>query len=286
VTAEINAPPEVKRILKTSCYNCHSNETHLSWFDRVAPAYWIAAADVKQARTHLNFSEIAQLPAAQQSAILYEALNQIQLGGMPLKSYTLLHPEANVSPEDLATLKNYLHPSDTNTPNPAAETAAKTAADDQYEKWIHASTPARNVQPALNGIAYIPGYQDWKIISTTDRFDNHTMRVIFGNDVAIKAIADHNIHPWPDGTIFAKGAWAQEVDENGDVKTGQFIQVEFMIKDHQKYASTEGWGFARWRGTNLKPYGKDAAFTSECTGCHKPVRENDYVYTFPLTGQQ
>lgn len=290
VTAEINAPPEVKRILKTSCYNCHSNETHLSWFDRVAPAYWIAAADVKQARTHLNFSEIAQLPAAQQSAILYEAINQIQLSGMPLKSYTLLHPEANVSPEDLATLKNYLHPTDTNTPNPAAETAAKTAAktaaDDQYDKWIHAGTPIHNVQPALNGIAYIPGYQDWKIISTTDRFDNQTMRVIFGNDVAIKAIADRNIHPWPDGTIFAKGAWAQQVDENGDTKTGQFIQVEFMIKDHQKYASTEGWGFARWRGTDLKPYGKDAAFTSECTGCHKPVRENDYVYTFPLTGQQ
>src|SRR5580698_10117267 len=140
VTAEINATPEVKRILKTSCYNCHSNETHLSWFDRVAPAYWIAAADVKQARTHLNFSEIAQLPAAQQSAILYEAINQIQLSGMPLKSYTLLHPEANVSPEDLATLKNYLHPTDTNTPNPAAETAAKTAADDQYDKWIHANT--------------------------------------------------------------------------------------------------------------------------------------------------
>jgi hypothetical protein len=282
VTAELKAPPEVKRILKTSCYNCHSNETHLFWFDRVAPAYWIAASDVKEARKHLNFSEIEKLPAAQQSAILYEAISQIQLGGMPLKSYTLLHPEANVSPDDLAILKNYLHPTETSTPNPAAG----TAADDQYEKWIHASAPTTNVQPTLNGIAYISGYQDWKIISTTDRFDNHTTRVIFGNDVAIKAIAENNIHPWPDGTIFAKGAWAQQVDENGDTKTGQFIQVEFMIKDHQKYASTEGWGFARWRGTDLKPYGKDAAFTSECTGCHKPVRENDYVYSFPLTGQQ
>lgn len=48
VTAEIKAPPEVKRILKTSCYNCHSNETHLFWFDRVAPAYWIVTSDVKK----------------------------------------------------------------------------------------------------------------------------------------------------------------------------------------------------------------------------------------------
>jgi hypothetical protein len=282
VTAELKAPPEVKRILKISCYNCHSNETHLFWFDKVAPAYWIATSDVREARKHLNFSEIAKLPAAQQSALLYEAINQIQLGGMPLKSYTLLHPEANVSPDDLAILKNFVHPTQISIPNPAA----KTAADDQYGKWIHASTPVLDVQPAPNGIAYIPGYQDWKIISTTDRFDNNTMRVIFGNDVAIKAIAEGNIRPWPDGTMFAKAAWAQQVDENGDTKTGQFIQVEFMIKDRRKYASTEGWGFARWRGTDLKPYGKDAAFTSECTGCHKPLRENDYVYSFPLTGQQ
>ncbi|HEY6413003.1 MAG TPA: heme-binding domain-containing protein, partial [Edaphobacter sp.] len=117
VTAELKAPPEVKRILKTSCYNCHSNETHLFWFDKVAPAYWIASSDVREARKHLNFSEIDNLPAAQQSALLYEAINQIQLGGMPLKSYTLLHPEANVSPEDLATLRNFVHPTEIAIPN-------------------------------------------------------------------------------------------------------------------------------------------------------------------------
>ena len=42
----------------------------------------------------------------------------------------------------------------------------------------------------------------------------------------------------------------------------------------------------RWRGTDLKPYGKDAAFTNECVNCHTPVRQNDYVYTMPLKGQQ
>ena len=59
VTAELNAPPEVKAILKNSCYNCHSNETKLAWFDQVVPAYWLVASDVKEARKHLNFSEIA-----------------------------------------------------------------------------------------------------------------------------------------------------------------------------------------------------------------------------------
>jgi hypothetical protein len=283
VTAELAAPLEVKRVLRNSCYNCHSNETRLLWFDRIAPASWLVASDVYEARRHLNFSEIGKLPAAQQRGALYEAVNMIQLGPMPLKSYKLLHPMARVSPEDLDVLKNYLNPL------PAAATAdekAKAAADLQYEQWIHTGGPLLSVQNSPNGISYISDYKNWKVISTTNRFDNKTLRIILGNDVAMKAIADHRTNPWPDGTTFAKAAWLQQPDENGDIRTGAFIQVEFMIKDAHRYASTQGWGFARWRGTDLKPYGKDAAFTNECTGCHAPLRHNDYVYSFPLAGQQ
>jgi hypothetical protein len=69
---------------------------------------------------------------------------------------------------------------------------------------------------------------------------------------------------------------------NGGLQTGKFIQVEFMVKDAKKYASTAGWGWGRWRGMDLKPYGKDAHFTDECVGCHTPVKGNDYVYTQPV----
>src|ERR1700761_9852556 len=65
VTAELQAPPEVKQILQNSCYSCHSNETKLAWFDEVAPVSWLVARDIKEARHHLNFSEIGKLPAAQ-----------------------------------------------------------------------------------------------------------------------------------------------------------------------------------------------------------------------------
>ena len=68
VTAEVEAPPEVKQILRASCYNCHSNETHLAWFDQIVPAYWLVASDVKRARSHLNFSEIGAQAAAVQKA--------------------------------------------------------------------------------------------------------------------------------------------------------------------------------------------------------------------------
>src|ERR1700733_6117566 len=94
VTAELQAPAEVKEVLRNSCYNCHSNETKLSWFDEFAPPYWLVAQDVKEARSHLNFSEIAKLPAAQQKGFLFEAVNMIQLRAMPLPSYLKAHPGA------------------------------------------------------------------------------------------------------------------------------------------------------------------------------------------------
>ena len=282
-TAELAAPPEVRRVLKTSCYNCHSNETKLSWFDQVAPAYWLVSRDVKEARSHLNFSEIGKLPPAKQKGLLWEAVNQVQLGAMPLPTYVAMHPEAHVSDADLAVLKNYLHPSGA---TPAADDVETAVANKQYDAWIHAANHTIDVKPEHNGIAYMPDFKNWKVVSTTDRFDNNTIRMIFGNDVAVRAIAEHRINPWPDGATFAKAAWHKQNDPDGTTRTGSFIQVEFMVKGAQKYSSTGGWGYARWVGMDLKPYGKDAGFTGECVGCHNPVGKNDYVYTFPLEGLQ
>lgn len=280
VTAELQTSPEVKEILKTSCYSCHSNETKLPWFDQIAPAYWIVVKDVNDGRKQLNFSEIGRLPAAQQRGILFETVSNIQMGVMPLPSYLRVHPHAAVTAEQLAVLKAYLSP-------PAMATAAATdTADADYSNWIHAGDVSAHVHPAPNGIAFLRDYKNWKTISSTERFDNNSMREILGNDVAVKAIAEDQIHPWPDGTVFAKVAWLDQPDGKGLVRTGAFYQVEFMIRDSKKYASTLGWGWARWRGADLKPYGKDASFTGECVNCHRPLRSTNYVFTSPIGGQQ
>jgi Haem-binding domain/Cytochrome P460 len=282
-TAELQAPPEVQQIFRTSCYDCHSNQTKLRWFDQIVPAYWLVAHDVKDGRAKLNFSEIGALPLAQQKGILYEALNQVQLGAMPLPDYTRLHPDAVVTPEQVSVIENYLNP----PAAPQSESQTDASADDaQYQKWLHPEGTPHRVAPAPNGIEFPADYKNWKEISTTDRFDNQSVRVILGNDVAVQAIAENHINPWPDGTTFAKIAWAARDDGQGHERTGAFLQVEFMIRDRHKYAATKGWGWARWRGLDLTPYGKDAEFTDECIGCHTPVRDDDYVFTFPLQSQK
>jgi hypothetical protein len=56
VSAEVPATPEVRAILKRSCYDCHSNETRWPWYAYAAPMSWLLVYDVHEAREHMNFS--------------------------------------------------------------------------------------------------------------------------------------------------------------------------------------------------------------------------------------
>jgi hypothetical protein len=183
VTAELQVPAPVAQILRNSCYNCHSNETRLSWFDQVAPARWLVAYDVKTARSHVNFSELGKLPPAAQRGTLYEAVNQIRLGAMPLPRYRHAHPSSVITPQQLDVLEQYLQPFAPLSPVPAQTAETQTAETGaQYHQWAASSHAERTVQsspqPAPNGLTFFPDYKNWKTISSTDRGDNHTLRFI------------------------------------------------------------------------------------------------------------
>jgi hypothetical protein len=139
------------------------------------------------------------------------------------------------------------------------------------------------VSPAPNGIRLPDGYKNWRLISSTHRTDNNTLRVILGNDIAVQAARSGSINPWPDGSVMAKLVWKDASHELWSAATipGAFVHAEFMIKDAKKYAATGGWGFARWLGMEQKPYGDDANFVQECYSCHTPMKHNDYVFTHP-----
>lgn len=133
---------------------------------------------------------------------------------------------------------------------------------------------------APNGIALFPDYMSWKVVAPSYRDDKGHIRIITGNEIAFSALHG-NRKPLPDGSVLAKVAWKTEKHPSFPVAAvpGAFVQVEFMVKDERKYRKTGGWGFARFVGSELKPYGKDAGFVSECYGCHLPVADNDYLFT-------
>lgn len=143
---------------------------------------------------------------------------------------------------------------------------------------------AAEVAPAPNGIALPAGYKDWRIIATSHRTDNQTLRVILGNEAAIEAARTGKTNPWPDGAVLGKLVFKDRNHEHWKAATvpGRFVHAEFMVKDSSQFAQTGGWGFARWLGAEQKPYGKDATFAQECFGCHTPMKTNDYVFTQPI----
>jgi hypothetical protein len=272
--AGLHAPPEIGNILEKDCYSCHSDERRLAWFDQIVPGYWLVRYDILAARERLNFSTLGSKPAAVQKATLYEGVNMIALGAMPLPRFLSLHPEAKVTPQELASLKAYLAPW-----TPPLQAGAVPESGDA----AITGAPLASVQPEFNRFPFDPAFESWKPISITDRGDNNSFRFVLGNGVAWNAAQSGNISPWPDGSRFAKIAWQQERGGDGLVHAGKFVQVELMVKDAQRYKDTEGWGWGRWRGADLKPYGEDSHFVNECTGCHQPLRGNDYVYTLPIT---
>jgi len=146
-----------------------------------------------------------------------------------------------------------------------------------------ASGAALAAEPAPNGITLPEGYKNWRMIASSQRTDNNTMRVILGNDKAVEAARAGKTNPWPDGAIMAKLVWKNKTLDKWAqaIVPGDFVHAEFMVKDAKKYEATGGWGFARWLGKDQKPYGKDANFVQECFGCHQPVKDRDWVFTEP-----
>lgn len=285
-TAEVGVPPQVRHILEKDCYSCHSDEPRLSWFDRIEPGYWLVRYDILAGRKHLDFSTVGSKPAAAQKAALYEAINMIQLVAMPLPRFLKLHPEARGTPEELAILKAFLAP----WKGAAVESGAKPPPGNPPSPSLRSNTASAQppvslpmVKPEFNGLPFDPGFENWKPLSFSDRGDNNTFRFILGNEIAVRAAQSGHITPWPDGSRFAKIAWQQKAGPDGLIYPGDFVQVEFMLKDGERYKSTDGWGWGRWRGLDLEPYGKDRAFAEECTSCHAPMHGNDYVYTPPMT---
>ncbi|WP_394775640.1 heme-binding domain-containing protein [Flavobacterium sp.] len=279
VTGDVKVPHEVQTILKNSCYDCHSNQTNLSWYDKIVPVSWLVAQHIKEGRSGLNFSKWDELSPADQKAKLWESINQISQGAMPLASYTLAHPQAKLSQKDIKVLQNYIWSLRVN--NKPQDTSKIKALNHQAEA-INKAQKTAQIPKAPNGIAYIADYKNWAVISTTQRVDNGTMRIIFGNDIAMKAIKEKKISPWPNGSILAKAAFEEIEDQDGNISQGAFKQVEFMVKDDKKYQKTNGWGFSRFKTPAMVPYGKNANFVIECMNCHQPMEKNDYVFTLPI----
>ena len=105
---QLEAPAEVKAILRESCMDCHSHETRWPWYSRLAPGSWLMARDVRHARAHFNLSEWGALEESYRQVDKENAWDQIEAGTMPPRRYLLLHLGARLTDQEKQTLRRWL----------------------------------------------------------------------------------------------------------------------------------------------------------------------------------
>lgn len=102
-----SGPSEITNILRHSCYDCHSNETVWPWYSSIAPASWLVAHDVHEAREKLNFSSWGSLDNFEQQHAKKEILEEVLDGEMPPLLYKLTHLGTALSETEKNTIKDW-----------------------------------------------------------------------------------------------------------------------------------------------------------------------------------
>jgi len=172
--------------------------------------------------------------------------------------------------------------------NSQAQNTGATVADAGVAKSDSPPAPGfgeANQESPVTFVTEIPaGYRDWRLISVAHEEGNlHSFAAVLGNDVAIKAYREEKL-PFPDGTIIAALHYHHVSSQENNKVFGRdqsFVpgdpsNIQFMIKDSKKYASTGGWGFGHFQ--DGRPLTVKAKLEG-CFDCHSQIKSRDLVFT-------
>lgn len=94
---ETKPSPEVKSILKETCFDCHSSVTRYPWYNNITPVnYWLAD-HIKHGKGHFDVSKWNEYSIKKKDHKLDELIEMVEAKEMPLNSYTWTHSEAKLT---------------------------------------------------------------------------------------------------------------------------------------------------------------------------------------------
>ena len=108
-TKVYNVPKNVATILKSSCYDCHSNNTNYPWYSNIQPTRFLMENHIKEGKENLNFSEWRNYSSRKQNNKLDRIVKEIKSNEIPLKSYTLIHKNAILTPTQKEEVINWIN---------------------------------------------------------------------------------------------------------------------------------------------------------------------------------
>jgi len=102
-----NPPTEIAEMMRTSCYDCHSNETVYPWYTYVQPVGWWVQKHIRAGKKGLNYSEWRQCNEEDKPSSLKEMAEEVEETKMPLLPYWLAHWDAKLNEEKRKKLVAY-----------------------------------------------------------------------------------------------------------------------------------------------------------------------------------
>ncbi|MGJ8743669.1 heme-binding domain-containing protein [Polaribacter sp.] len=102
-------PKSISRILKKSCYDCHSNNTNYPWYNKVQPAAWFVESHIQEGKKELDFSKWAEYSNRRKKSKLKSIMSQIRDNKMPLSSYTFIHSDAKLTKKEKKNITDFMN---------------------------------------------------------------------------------------------------------------------------------------------------------------------------------
>ena len=107
ITKLYTVPSDIQSILKTSCYDCHSNNTIYPWYSYIQPVAWWLNGHIKDGKRGLNFSEFAGYRIRKQYKRLEDINELVKKNEMPLDTYLWIHKYAKLNDQQKLILANW-----------------------------------------------------------------------------------------------------------------------------------------------------------------------------------
>lgn len=135
---------------------------------------------------------------------------------------------------------------------PAAD-QAPFAYPDGYRLWSHVRSGL--ISPAHKDFARLGGFTH-----------------IYANE---QALAGYRTREFPEGSIVVVD-WLEMNDSQGVFVEGPRRQVDVMVKDARRFASTGGWGFVRFaRDSHTEIAPKPSS--QDCFACHDKLKKDGLI---------
>ena len=104
-----NVPKKIGEIFKTSCYDCHSDNTAYPWYNKIQPVSWMLESHIDEGKKALNFSNFNNYSNRRKKSKIKSIISQITNNKMPPSYYLLMHNNSRLSNDDISLIEDWLN---------------------------------------------------------------------------------------------------------------------------------------------------------------------------------